>query len=113
MRCSPRRLRGPALKERLVMYRRIVPGTLWVGILFWVMLLFAHGVVWASRLADRVPNVVGAWDGFFQEDADAGLQGQVLSNITGQVDRSIAGYVLLLDMDRGSAHIPCNFCDIR
>ena len=81
------------------MCRRIVPVTLWVGILFWAVLLLAEGVVWASRLADRVPNVVGAWDGFFQEDAVDGPPGLVLSNITEQVDRRIAGNGLLFDID--------------
>jgi hypothetical protein len=79
------------------MSRRIVPGTFWVGILLSVVLLLADRV-WASRPSDRVPNLLGAWDGFFQE-ADSGALGLVRSDITQQVHRRIAGDGVLLDLE--------------
>jgi hypothetical protein len=79
------------------MSRRIVPGTFWVGILLNVVLLLADRV-WASKPSDRVSNLVGAWDGFFQE-ADSGALGLVRSDITGQVHRRIVGDGVLLDLE--------------
>jgi hypothetical protein len=75
------------------MTRRIVPGTFWVGILLYVGLLLAD-TVWASKPSDGVPNVVGHWDGFFQE-ADSGKRGLVRSDFTEQVHRRIVGEGLL------------------
>jgi hypothetical protein len=79
----------------VVMSRQIVPGTFWVGISLFVVLLLT-GTVWAFRPSDGVPNLVGHWDGFFQ-DVDSGALGLVRSDITGQVDTRFKDHGKLLE----------------
>jgi len=78
------------------MRRRIVSFTFWAGAFLCVALPFAVGVrgLWAS---DPVPNVVGVWDGFYQEEGSGAAPGLVRSEITQQDRRRIAGNGLLLD----------------
>jgi hypothetical protein len=77
------------------MGRRIVTGTFWFWVLLWVAPLLAVGMraLWAS---DPVPNVLGAWDGFFQVDGSNDTPGLVVSDITQQAHRRISGNGVLL-----------------
>jgi hypothetical protein len=77
------------------MSRRIIPGTFWAGILLSVVLVLADSV-WASRPSDGVPNLVGQWDGFFQE-ADTKELGHVRSDINAQVQQRIKAHGMLFD----------------
>jgi hypothetical protein len=91
-----------------MMSRRTVPATFCVGILLCVVLLLADQVS-ASRPSDRVPNLLGTWDGFFQGADDRSMLGLVRSDITQQVQRRILGNGVLLDLDSRALINTINF----
>lgn len=90
------------------MSRRIVPWT------FLAMLLLGVALPLAARLRasgapGRVPDVRGAWDGFFQPINDPDAQGLVRSVIYQQSNRRIQGDAVWLDLEGRSLFNAYNF----
>src|SRR5687767_13949403 len=81
-----------------MMRRRTVPGPIWLGLLLGMVLLLAAYRAKAFGPQDRVPDLLGAWDGFFLEPGEDGELGLVFSNVTEQGDRRIAGDAVLTDL---------------
>ena len=88
------------------MSRRIVPGTFWVGVLS-CSLLFMAGVGKASPPTGRVPQLQGAWDGFFiaADDTVGGVQ----TDVAQQDFRRLAGSGMLFDLESGAGFNAWNF----
>jgi hypothetical protein len=105
---SPRFPEFASGEEEIMMNRRIVPTLFCVGILLSVVLLFGDRVR-AARPPDRVPNLVGTWDGFYQSAGDGGAVGVLRSDITKQEHRRIVGSGVLLDLEGRSLFNTINF----
>jgi hypothetical protein len=75
------------------MSRRIIPGTFGVGMMLCSLLIATK--LWASGPPNEVPDLRGHWDGFFLADDNGSVVGLVLSDITDQLHRRIAGEGLL------------------